>query len=56
MSRAHRPETPMTRTAAFLALAVCLLSACNTMQGVGQDMSAAGDAVSSTAQDVQRQM
>jgi predicted small secreted protein len=45
----------MTRTLALLAL-VLALAACNTMRGVGQDMSAAGNAVSDTATDVQRKL
>lgn len=49
-------ESPMIRRLACLALAAGLLAGCNTMHGVGQDMSAAGNAVSDTAQDVQRRM
>jgi predicted small secreted protein len=45
----------MFRTLALVALVLALAS-CNTMRGLGQDMSAAGDAVSDTADDVQRQM
>jgi predicted small secreted protein len=45
----------MIRTIAFLALA-CALAACNTMRGVGQDMTAAGHTVSETAGNVQDQM
>jgi predicted small secreted protein len=33
-----------------------LLGACNTMQGVGQDVGAAGDAIEGEASQVQRQM
>jgi len=33
------------------ATAALLVSACNTVQGVGKDISAAGRAVSDTAQD-----
>jgi predicted small secreted protein len=44
----------MARTLALLlALA---LAGCNTMRGLGQDMSAAGNAVSDTANEVQRKM
>jgi predicted small secreted protein len=33
------------------AAAALLVSACNTIQGVGKDISAAGQAVSTTASD-----
>jgi predicted small secreted protein len=33
-----------------------VLSACNTMEGAGKDMSAAGDAVSDTAQETKQGM
>jgi predicted small secreted protein len=37
-------------------IAAATLAACNTVRGVGQDMTAAGHAVSDTATDVQRSM
>lgn len=40
-------------TLAALALAV-LVAACNTVAGVGRDVTAAGSAVTSTAEDVRR--
>jgi predicted small secreted protein len=49
-----RPEIRMARTIALLL--VLALAGCNTMRGLGQDMSAAGDAVSDTANEVQRKM
>lgn len=36
------------------AAAALLVSACNTIEGVGRDVSAAGRAVSSTASDAKR--
>jgi predicted small secreted protein len=39
--------------ATFIALAV---SACNTMEGAGEDISAAGGAMSDTAEDVEDDM
>lgn len=36
------------------ATAALLVAACNTVQGVGRDLQAAGSAVTSTAQDVKR--
>jgi predicted small secreted protein len=36
------------------AAAALLVSACNTVEGVGRDVSAAGRAVSNTASDVKR--
>ena len=46
---------------AFLSLfilsgAAALLSACNTMEGVGRDTSAAGRAVTNTATDTKQKM
>jgi predicted small secreted protein len=32
------------------------LAACNTIEGAGRDVSAAGDVVSDTARDVKRRM
>lgn len=39
----------MTRILALLAL-VGLVAACNTVEGAGQDLKAAGDAINRTAQ------
>jgi len=36
------------------ATAALLVSACNTVQGFGRDVQAAGSAVTSTAQDIKR--
>jgi len=48
-------ETATVIRPLLLALgALALLSACNTVEGVGRDVSIAGDAVSDTARDVQR--
>ena len=42
---------------AFFALALAMsLSACNTMEGAGEDVSAAGGAMSDTAEDVEDKM
>jgi predicted small secreted protein len=40
----------------IMAIMACGLSvaACNTVEGAGQDVSAAGDAVADTARDVAR--
>lgn len=35
-----------------LALAAVLLAACNTVEGVGRDVKAGGEAIEDTAQDV----
>jgi entericidin A len=37
---------------AFLATAF-LVSACNTVEGIGEDVSSAGDTVADTAQDAE---
>jgi predicted small secreted protein len=40
----------------YAMLALLTLAACNTMQGAGQDVSAAGDALSSEASEAEREM
>jgi entericidin B len=40
----------------FALLALVALSACNTMQGAGQDVSAAGDALTDQAQETEQEM
>jgi entericidin B len=56
VSRHCRPvERPhLAGVLGVLAVAVLVLStsACNTVSGVGQDIQAAGDALSDTAEDV----
>ncbi len=45
-------EQPMRRIVILAALATSMLvAACNTMAGAGQDVSAAGHAVTNTAED-----
>lgn len=46
----------MTRSAMLALLALFALSACNTMEGLGQDVSSGGDALTGTANDVQNDM
>jgi predicted small secreted protein len=46
----------MIRVVVALGLATCLLAACNTVEGAGRDLSAAGDAMADSAAKVQRQM
>lgn len=41
-----------TMTVPFLALAAVFLAACNTVEGVGQDVKAGGEAIETTASDV----
>ncbi|MET0241731.1 MAG: entericidin A/B family lipoprotein [Sphingobium sp.] len=40
-----------TIAAALLLSALALLSACNTVEGAGRDVSSAGDAVAGAAKD-----
>jgi entericidin B len=40
----------------FVLLATLTLAACNTMQGAGDDVSAAGDALSDQAAETQSEM
>jgi predicted small secreted protein len=47
-------ELAVIRSSLLVLCALALLSACNTVQGVGKDVSLAGGAVSDTAEDVQR--
>jgi len=45
----------MRKTIALIASAAALLvAACNTVEGVGRDVSAAGRAVANTASDAKR--
>ena len=46
----------ITRAMFLLALTVCTLglSACNTMEGAGKDVSATGRAVSNTAEETKQ--
>jgi entericidin B len=46
----------MTRTILLALIAAAALAACNTMRGVGQDVSAAGSAVEGQAAETQREM
>jgi predicted small secreted protein len=39
-----------------LVLTALVLSGCNTVRGMGEDVSAAGGAMSDTAQDVENEM
>ena len=40
----------------WAALVLLTLAACNTMQGAGQDISAAGSAITDEAQETERGM
>jgi entericidin B len=40
----------------LIVLGLAVLSACNTMQGAGQDVSAAGDALTDEATEAERGM
>lgn len=51
---APRGDRLLFRSMVLAFAALALLSGCNTVQGVGQDMSAAGEAVADTATGVQR--
>ncbi|NDV11733.1 MULTISPECIES: entericidin A/B family lipoprotein [Crenobacter] len=44
------------KTIMLVLMGTLLLSACNTMAGMGQDVSAAGSAVSNAADDVKAKM
>jgi predicted small secreted protein len=47
--------SPMRKLIVFAAATAALLvAACNTIQGMGRDIQAAGHAVSGTAEDVKR--
>jgi predicted small secreted protein len=52
----HRPYVAwLSGLMAAMAIALAV-SACNTMRGAGEDVSAAGGALSGTAQDVEDEM
>jgi predicted small secreted protein len=40
----------------YAVMALLTLAACNTMQGAGQDVSAAGEALSSEASEAESEM
>jgi predicted small secreted protein len=48
----------MKKFFAFLVLAgaLCSVTACNTVNGMGKDLERAGEATSETARDVSRKM
>ncbi len=47
----------MKKLALVVMLGVCaLVSACNTMEGLGRDVRNTGDAVSDTARDVKEKL
>lgn len=46
----------MIRAIAIATLAAGLLAGCNTVEGAGKDVSAAGKAVSDTARKVRRSL
>ena len=59
MTKAIRLESPAIRaalTGLLLAGAVLGLSACNTVNGAGKDISNAGTATSNTASSVQQKL
>lgn len=53
-----RPEFGLGGVSALVALSfmALVLSGCNTFEGMGKDVSAAGSAVSNTAEDVKEEM
>lgn len=46
----------MKSSVLFLLLAAVSLSACNTFQGIGRDVEAAGEAISGTASKTKEKM
>jgi entericidin B len=42
--------------ALILLVAICGLSACNTIEGAGKDIQSGGDAMSDAARDVKKEM
>jgi predicted small secreted protein len=53
--RRSRLEKYMTK-AALTLIALLALAACNTMQGMGEDVSTAGDAISDNATEAEQGM
>jgi entericidin B len=49
----HRAGVQLMLSVLLLVAALLALGGCNTMEGAGQDVEAAGDAMSDTAEDVQ---
>lgn len=58
LSRMRTDRTALGWLFGLIALffMMSVLSGCNTMRGMGQDVEAAGGAVSDTAEDVQEDM
>jgi entericidin B len=54
--RADRTELGWLCGLTGLLFMMLVLSGCNTVRGVGEDVSAAGGAVSNTAEDVKDEM
>lgn len=55
-AEAVSPTGLLPLTTVFLLAAMVALSACNTMEGLGQDVEAAGSTLSGTAEDVEEDM
>lgn len=53
---AHRPYPVWLLGLAAATLISLSVSACNTMEGAGEDISAAGGAMSDTAEDVEDEL
>ena len=54
--RADRTELSWLFGLVALFFMALVLSGCNTMQGMGEDVEAAGGAMSDTAEDVEEEM
>lgn len=52
----HKKELIVKKFILIALSAMALLSACNTISGAGQDVKAAGGAVSNAAEDVKAKM
>jgi predicted small secreted protein len=55
-AEAVSPAGFLPLTMVLLLAAMVALSACNTMEGLGQDVEAAGSTMSGTAEDVEEDM
>lgn len=51
MSEKERSVARRSLLAGAMLVSIAVLTACNTVEGVGEDVEAAGDAVADTARD-----
>lgn len=56
MTSSVRPHTSKLIFASVAAISLIVLSACNTVQGMGEDLSKAGEAIGTSAKKTKEKM